>query len=180
MPSRANKIQRLEDRVKFLSDNSQKLSLRQKELSQEMTLVLSKSKQLVELFAHLNPIIGRLIAAYIVLEKKGLITDAEINEINQNEGDFFVKKVIPTAPEQVQNQPERTGPVEGDSGNIGAGVSGAESVREPAPRSKADEQSIKGTELDGLPGVRTSNGGDDKSIDTSPTTSESRPSGPVE
>jgi len=164
MPSRENRIQRLEKEVKRFESELTKLRIRHVEIAQQFAIVVEQTKKLTHLFAQLHPIIAKMIGGYIVLEKKGLVTNDNIEAITQEEADGFIAKANPVFAQQVQSESNSARPVENNSGDSRARLSGAESVREPVPSSTADEQR-QGNIVSINEGVREANGGDNKSPD---------------
>ena len=141
MPSREKRFIQLREKVDFLV---------------KQNAVLLKSLQ------GLQPVVVRLVGGYLILEKKGLFTNAEFQAITQKDADGFLEKAIAGAPKQVQDKPDGAGTVENNTGDSGSGVSGAESIREPVPSPEAYERPEEGTIPDGVQGIRTPDGGDNK------------------
>ncbi len=89
------------------------------------------TKNITTIITNLQPIIGRLIAAEVTLETKGLINDAELKQVTEQKADEFISKANPQFVESVRGKSlekpvaENNGPVQPEvSGAEGAGVTG--------------------------------------------------------
>lgn len=170
MPSRKNRIERLEFQIKQLKTELDKQQIGVKEYLLASAKLFDQNKKLIALLNQLQPIVGKLIAGYIILQKKGLMANEDYERITKEDAESFVAQAHSAPAQQVQDQSAGARPMENNPGDSGTGISGAESVRESVPAPKADEQPTEGTVADGLQGVRASSSGDDKSAPTSPVT----------
>lgn len=85
-------------------------------------------KGLADIMTNMQPILGRLIAAVVVLENKGIVNANELTAISEKAAENFAVTANPKLVEPLCDQSQQAGTVEVDHGDSGCGVSGDESV----------------------------------------------------
>ncbi len=86
-----------------------------------------------QIIINIQPVLGRLIAVGVALERKGLFNGDDLNKVETEAADNFVATANPKFAEEVRSEPHKAGTVESSVRYRSAGLSGDARPRGAGP-----------------------------------------------
>lgn len=126
----------------------------------------TRLKAAAEIVIQTQPILGRLLATAVVLQKKGVLSESDLRKVEEEHVEMFLATTHKKPAEEVRDKSNGERPVASYSGSLGSSLLGGPSVGRSSAcdtQSSNDERTIP----DGLQSVRTTYGTGDGVVDVS-------------